>query len=86
METMAHPIKKAFHSRRCASEKTALARFRKVFREDTDQEKINEQFSWYTKRLQNVLDLGGKWQSNHVPTKYEVYRFLVLWHVSKSAT
>lgn len=45
IETMAHPVKKAFHSRRCASEKTALARFRKVFRKDTDQEKINEQFT-----------------------------------------
>jgi len=45
IETMAHPVKKAFHSRRCASKKTALARFRKVFGEDTDQEKINEQFT-----------------------------------------
>jgi Ni,Fe-hydrogenase maturation factor len=60
METMAHPIKKAFHSRRCASEKTALTRFRKVFGEDTDQEKINEQFSWYTKRLHECIRLGGQ--------------------------
>jgi DDE superfamily endonuclease len=60
METMAHPVKKAFHSRRCASKKTALARFRKVFGEDTDQEKINEQFTWYTKRLHECIRLGGQ--------------------------
>lgn len=60
METMAHPIKKAFHSCRCTIENTALARFRKVFGEDTDQEKINEQFSWYTKRLHECIRLGGQ--------------------------
>lgn len=60
METMAHPVKKAFHSRRCASEKTALARFRKVFGEDTDQEKINNQYTWYTKRLHECIRLGGQ--------------------------
>ncbi|KAL5316272.1 hypothetical protein ACEPPN_015317 [Leptodophora sp. 'Broadleaf-Isolate-01'] len=60
METMAHPIKKAFHSRRCASEKTALARFRNVFGEDSDQDKINEQFVWYTKRLHECIRLGGQ--------------------------
>ncbi len=43
METMAHPIKKTFYSRRRASKTTALARFKKVFGEDTDQEKINKQ-------------------------------------------
>jgi len=42
MEIMAHPIKRTFYLRHCASEKTALARFKKVFGEDTDQEKINE--------------------------------------------
>jgi hypothetical protein len=57
---MAHPVKKAFYSRHYASEKTALARFRKVFREDTDQEKINEQFTWYTKRLHECIRLGGQ--------------------------
>ena len=49
METMAHPIKK-----------TALTRFKKVFGEDTDQEKINEQFTWYTKRLHECIRLGGQ--------------------------
>ena len=60
METMAHLVKKAFHSRRCASEKTALARFRKVFGEDTDQKKINDQYTWYTKRLHECIRLGGQ--------------------------
>jgi len=60
METMAHPIKKTFHSRRYASEKIALARFKKVFGEDTDQEKINEQFTWYTKRLHKCIRPGGQ--------------------------
>jgi len=44
METMAHSIKKTFYLRRYASKKTALAQFKKVFREDIDQEKINKQF------------------------------------------
>ena len=57
---MAYLIKKTFHSRRCTSEKTILARFKKVFGEDTDQEKINEQFTWYTKRLHECIRLGGQ--------------------------
>ncbi|CZR68709.1 uncharacterized protein PAC_18608 [Phialocephala subalpina] len=36
IESMAHPIKKKFHSRRCASQSVALERFREVFREYTD--------------------------------------------------
>jgi hypothetical protein len=60
METIAYPVKKAFHSRHYTSEKTALARFRKVFGEDTDQEKISEQFTWYTKRLHEYIRLGGQ--------------------------
>ena len=58
METMAYSVKKVFHSRRCTSEKTALARFRKVFREDTDQKKINDQYTWYIKRLHEYIRLG----------------------------
>jgi hypothetical protein len=57
---MAHPIKKAFYLWRYALEKTALTRFRKVFGKDTDQEKINEQFSWYIKRLHECIRLGGQ--------------------------
>ena len=60
IEIMAYPVKKAFYSRRCASEKTALARFRKVFREDINQEKINEQFTWYIKRLHEYIKLSGQ--------------------------
>ena len=60
IETMAYLIKKTFHLKHCTSEKTALARFKKVFREDTDQEKINKQFMWYTKRLHECIRLGGQ--------------------------
>jgi hypothetical protein len=60
MEIMAHLIKKTFYLRRYASKKTALARFKKGFGEDTDQEKINEQFTWYTKRLHECIRLSGQ--------------------------
>jgi hypothetical protein len=54
------PSKEGLPLPRYASEKTALARFRKVFGEDTDQEKINEQFTSYTKRLHECIRLGGQ--------------------------
>ena len=60
MEIIAHPIKKTFYLRRCASKKTALARFKKGFGEDIDREKINKQFTWYTKRLPECIRLGGQ--------------------------
>lgn len=40
IETMAHLIKKDFYARRCTSEKTALARFTRLFEEEMDQSKI----------------------------------------------
>jgi hypothetical protein len=49
-ETMARPLKRAFHARRCTTEKAALARFEKVF-DEMDQGKVNSLYSWYTKRL-----------------------------------
>ena len=49
-ETMARPLKRAFHKRRCTTEKAALARFQQVFNE-MDQGKVQELYSWYTKRL-----------------------------------
>jgi hypothetical protein len=50
VETMARPLKRAFHARRVTSEKAALARFEKLF-EQMDQRKVQELYSWYTKRL-----------------------------------
>lgn len=58
-ETMARPLKRAFHARRCTTEKAALARFEKVF-DEMDQGKVNSLYSWYTKRLHDCRRARGQ--------------------------
>ena len=58
-ETMANPLKRAFHSRRCASEKAALAWFQQVF-DEMDQLKVQGLYNWYTKRLHDCKRAGGQ--------------------------
>ena len=65
-------MERKFHSQRCASEKTALARFKKVFGEDMDQEQISEMFKWYTKRLHECIRLKGQM------TKYQKGRLIAI--------
>jgi hypothetical protein len=43
-ETMARPLKRAFHARRCTTKKAVLARFEKVF-DEMDQGKVNSLYS-----------------------------------------
>jgi hypothetical protein len=47
---MARGLKKAFHARRYIIEKAAMARFKQIF-EEMDQEKVQNQYDFYTKRL-----------------------------------
>jgi hypothetical protein len=60
VETMARPLKRQFHARRVTSEKAALARFKRLFEEEMDVEKVQELYSWYTKRLHECRRTGGQ--------------------------
>ncbi|TVY57689.1 hypothetical protein LCER1_G002685 [Lachnellula cervina] len=42
LETLAHPLKKQFHAKRCTTENAALARFTQIFENEMDQEKIHD--------------------------------------------
>ncbi|TVY91436.1 hypothetical protein LAWI1_G002132 [Lachnellula willkommii] len=45
MESLAHPIKRKFHSKRTVSEAAALAQFTKVWEKEMDQKKIQEMYN-----------------------------------------
>jgi hypothetical protein len=59
LETMAHPLKKAFHAKRCTTEKASLARFKQIF-EEMDQKTIQNLYNSYTKRLHDCRRAGGQ--------------------------
>ncbi|KAE9380926.1 hypothetical protein N431DRAFT_523394, partial [Stipitochalara longipes BDJ] len=50
VETMARPLKRRFHARRCMTEKAALAWFTQIF-DEIDQKQVQGLYTWYTKRL-----------------------------------
>jgi hypothetical protein len=60
LESMAHPLKKAFHSKRCASERAGLTRFTKIFEEEMDQNTIQHMYKYYTKRLHDCRRASGQ--------------------------
>jgi hypothetical protein len=60
LESMARPLKKLFHSRRCTTEKAAMARFERIFNEEMDQRRIQEMYKWYTKRLHECQRRNGQ--------------------------
>jgi hypothetical protein len=60
LESLAHPLKKAFHSRRCVSEKAGLARFTQIFEEELDQKSIQHMYNYYTKRLHDCRRARGQ--------------------------
>jgi hypothetical protein len=60
LESLAHPVKKKFHAKRCASEKAGLARFIQVFNEEVDQRQIQHMYKYYTKRLHDCRRAGGQ--------------------------
>lgn len=59
-ESYAHPLKKLFHQRRSTSKRTALARFTKIFKEEFDQEMIQNMYNFYTKRLHDLNRRDGQ--------------------------
>jgi len=60
LESMAHPLKRAFHSKRCTTEKSSLARFTRIFEEEMDQNTIQHMYDYYTKRLHDCRRAGGQ--------------------------
>ena len=44
LESIAHPIKRKFYTKRCTTEKVALARFRQLFKEEMDQCAIQKMY------------------------------------------
>jgi hypothetical protein len=60
LETMAHPVKKKFHARRCTTEKAAIARFHRIWTNEIDQEQIQGLYKWYTKRLHEYRRVKGQ--------------------------
>jgi hypothetical protein len=60
IESQAQGLKRKFHSRRCTTEKAALARFTRIFEEELDQKKVQKQYEWYTKRFHECRRLDGQ--------------------------
>ena len=60
LESMAHPLKRKFHSKRCASEKAGLARFTRIFENEMDQKMIQHMYDYYTKRLWDCRRADGQ--------------------------
>jgi len=60
LEIEAHPVKRKFHSRRCTTEKAAMARFKRVFMEELDQNQIQNLYNFYTLRLWDCRRAEGQ--------------------------
>ena len=60
LESIAQQLKRKFYAQRTTTQKAALARFEQVFEKGLDHEKIQELYSWFTKRLHDCDRLGGK--------------------------
>ena len=51
IESIAMPLKRAFHTMRSTTNKKALERFNHIFIEEIDQNIVNGIYEWYIKRL-----------------------------------
>jgi hypothetical protein len=60
LESMAHPLKKKFHTQRCTTEKASLARFIRIFEHEMDQKTIQNMYNSYTKRLHECRRANGQ--------------------------
>jgi DDE superfamily endonuclease len=60
LESMAHPLKRLFHSKRSASEKGALSHFTQIFEKEMDQKTIQHMYEYYTKRLHDYRRAEGQ--------------------------
>jgi len=60
LESMAHPLKRKFHAKRCTTEKAVIARFKQLFEEEMDQGTIQNMYNFYTKRLHDYRRAEGQ--------------------------
>jgi hypothetical protein len=60
IESMAMPLKRAFHAVRSTLNKKALDRFNHIFTEEMDQNTVNGMYKWYTKRLHECRRADGQ--------------------------
>jgi hypothetical protein len=60
LESMAHPLKRTFHSRRCASKQAGLARFIKNFEEEMDPKTIQRMYNIIVNDYTIVRELVGR--------------------------
>ena len=60
MESMAMPLKRAFHAIHSTTHKKALDRFNHIFIEEMDQNTVNGMYKWYTKRLYKCRRADGQ--------------------------
>ena len=60
LESMAHPLKKKFHSKRCTTQEASLRRFTQIFEKEMDQPMIQRMYNSYTKRLHDCRRVNGQ--------------------------
>jgi len=60
MESMAMPLKRAFHAVRSTTNKKALDRFNRIFMEERDQNTVNGMYKWYIKQLYECRRADGQ--------------------------
>jgi hypothetical protein len=63
LESMANPIKRRFHARRCTTDGAALKRFTEVFDKELDRKTIQHYYDFYTKRLWDYKRARGQMTS-----------------------
>ena len=60
LESIAHPLKRQFHTKQYTTEKASLARFTQIFKKEMDQKSIQYIYNKYTKRLHDYRRAGGQ--------------------------
>jgi hypothetical protein len=63
LESMANPIKRRFHARRCTTDQGALKRFTGIFNDELDQKTIQHCYDYYIKRLWDCKRARGQMTS-----------------------
>ena len=60
MESLAHSVKKKFHTIRVKTKEEALEHFTDIWDNQLDQEQIAEYYNWYIKRLHKCKRADGQ--------------------------
>jgi hypothetical protein len=60
IESLAHPIKHKFYSRRIITESAALARFTRIWDREVDEDSIQRMYGSYTKRFHDIRRANGQ--------------------------